>query len=131
MAASRSCHALGSRQVERGHVEGQPRVDVLVEHLQHVAYAGNGGAGGSGGFIDVVGTPNMTLFGSLNAAGGTGGAGGAGSASVAGGNGGAGGSAGAVFLDASSATGTQTGDGIIFVLAGSSPFTVSVNEMAR
>ncbi|MGE3161602.1 MAG: filamentous hemagglutinin N-terminal domain-containing protein [Burkholderiales bacterium] len=84
--------------------------------------AGNGGAGGSGGFIDVVGTPNMTLFGSLNAAGGTGGAGGAGSASVAGGNGGAGGSAGAVFLDASSATGTQTGDGIIFVLAGSSPF---------
>jgi filamentous hemagglutinin family protein len=84
--------------------------------------AGNGGAGGSAGSVNVVGTPNMTFFGSVNAAGGNGGAGGAGNATNIGGNGGAGGSAGPVYLDASSVTGTATGDGIIFVLAGSKPF---------
>jgi hypothetical protein len=41
-----------------------------------------------------------------------------GSAANVGGNGGAGGNAGFIFLDASSVTGSQTGDGIIFVLAG-------------
>jgi hypothetical protein len=54
--------------------------------------------------------------------GGAGGAGGAGSATVPGANGGAGGSAGSVFLNASSVSGAPLGDGIIFVLAGSSPF---------
>jgi len=80
--------------------------------------AGNGGAGGGGGSVDVVGTPDMTLFGSVIATGGAGGAGGAGNATNVGGAGGAGGNAGFIFLDASSSASSQTGDGIIFVLAG-------------
>jgi hypothetical protein len=80
--------------------------------------AGNGGAGGGGGSANVVGTPDMTLFGSINASGGAGGAGGAGTASIAGGAGGNGGIGGSIFLDASSITESNAGDGIIFVLAG-------------
>jgi hypothetical protein len=75
--------------------------------------AGSGGSGGDGGFADVIATPNMTLFGSILAGGGDGGAGGAG-----GGAGGNGGNSGTIYLDASSSFDSQTGDGIIFVLAG-------------
>jgi hypothetical protein len=75
--------------------------------------AGDGGAGGTGGDATVVGTPDMTLFGSVLAGGGDGGAGGAGGAI-----GGAGGGAGSIVLDASSSFDSRTGDGIIFVLAG-------------
>jgi hypothetical protein len=80
--------------------------------------AGNGGNGGSGGSANVVGTPDMTLFGSIDASGGSGGAGGAGNGTFQGGNGGAGGNAGFIYLDASSTTASATGDGFIFVLAG-------------
>ena len=83
--------------------------------------AGSGGSGGGGGSAIVYGTPDMTLFGSVNASGGAGGAGGASGPSAsgyAGGAGGAGGIAGSIYLDASSATGSATGDGIIFVLGG-------------
>lgn len=84
--------------------------------------AGIGGSGGDGGFAEVLATPNMTFFGSIDASGGAGGTGGAGSASVVSGNGGSGGFGGSIFLDASSVSGSQTGDGIIFVLAGAQPF---------
>ena len=80
--------------------------------------AGSGGDGGPGGAAGIIGTPNMTLFGSVLAAGGAGGAGGSGSASVPGGSGGVGGNGGSIYLDASSTTDSRTGDGIIFVLAG-------------
>lgn len=80
--------------------------------------AGAGGSGGSGGGVGVYGTPDMTLYGSVLANGGAGGAGGAGSGSFAGGAGGTGGGGGSIFLDASSTTGAAIGDGIIYVLAG-------------
>ncbi|MGH8686919.1 MAG: beta strand repeat-containing protein [Burkholderiales bacterium] len=80
--------------------------------------AGDGGPGGDGGAVDVYGTPNMTLFGSVLAAGGAGGAGGAGNAGNPGGAGGSGGIAGQILLDAGSVTNTKLDDGIIFVLAG-------------
>jgi hypothetical protein len=60
----------------------------------------------------------MPRCGSINAAGGAGGAGGAGNASFPGGTGGDGGNAGSIFLDASSITESNSGDGKIFVLAG-------------
>ena len=80
--------------------------------------AGNGGSGGNGGGAQVIGTPEMTLFGSVLAAGGDGGAGGAGAGSFPGGSGGQGGLGGMIYLDASSVTNSQLGDGTIFVLAG-------------
>ena len=44
-APGRSRRPIRPRQVERRDVEGQARVDVLIEHLEDVAEAGDGGAG--------------------------------------------------------------------------------------
>jgi hypothetical protein len=59
----------------------------------------------------------MWIFGSIDASGGAGGAGGAGTTSIPGGAGGLAGAGGVINLDASSTTGSKTGDGFIFVLA--------------
>lgn len=67
---------------------------------------GDGADGGDGGSIHVIATPDMHLFGSLDASGGAGGAEGRG------------GAGGIIYLDASTSTDSQTGDGFIYVQPG-------------
>ncbi len=87
-------------------------------HNSPASPAGPGGDGGNGGDVIVVGTPNITLIGSINTSGGAGGAGGAGAPPIPGGPGGQGGLGGDITLHAAE------GSGIIFVFAGTT-FTLS------
>ncbi|HEU4644441.1 MAG TPA: filamentous hemagglutinin N-terminal domain-containing protein [Burkholderiales bacterium] len=114
-------YGLGTVQLNIGGTAGDVAIDVSGgaggAGNPATSPAGDGGDGGEGGFVNIIATPDMWIFGSIDASGGAGGAGGAGTTSIPGGAGGLAGAGGVINLDASSTTGSKTGDGFIFVLA--------------